>query len=123
MRDGSGAGPFYLWSAVYEAVPPAITDARLERLARDATVVLSRSMVPLDLSDWDELHPPALGEFARVYGFEFRAPEVERPGGGALAAFSHGNLVTYLGDIELRRTRRHGPAAVRAAARRAHPAG
>jgi hypothetical protein len=96
LHDGPGAGPFYLWSAVYEAVPPAITDARLERLARDATVVLSRSMVPLDLSDWDELDPAGLGEFARVYGFEFRAPEVERPGDGALAAFNHGNVVTYL---------------------------
>ena len=96
MRDGAGVGPFYLWSAVYEAVPPAITDARLERLARDLTVLFSRSAAPLDLSDWDELDPAGLGEFARVYGFEFRAPEVERAGDGALAAFNHGNVVTYL---------------------------
>src|SRR5712692_6679303 len=88
VRAGSGAGPFYLWSAVYEAIPPAMTDARLERLARDVTVIFSRSAVPLELSDWDELDPAGLGEFARVYGFEFRAPEVERPGDGALAAFN-----------------------------------
>jgi len=73
-----------------------MTDGRLGRLARDVTVVFSRSAVPLELGDWDELDSAGLGEFARVYGFEFRAPEVERPGDGALAAFNQGNLVTYL---------------------------
>jgi hypothetical protein len=96
LRAGAGVGPVYLWSAVYEAIPPAMTDARLERLARDVTVVFSRSTAPLELSDWDELDPAGLGEFARVYSFEFRAPDVERPGDGGLAAFTQGNLVTYL---------------------------
>jgi hypothetical protein len=96
LRSGAGAGPVYIWSAVYEAIPPAVTDERLERLARDIAVLISRSATPLELSDWDELDPAGLGDFARVYGFEFRSPDVDRRGDGALAAFNHGNVVAYL---------------------------
>jgi hypothetical protein len=85
---------------VYEAVPPAMTDERLGRLAEDLSDFLDRSMNPLELSDWADLDTAGLGEFARVYGFRTRTTQ-NATGDGALAVFSRGNLVSYVMMLNL----------------------
>jgi hypothetical protein len=96
-RPGPGIGPFYIWSVVYEAVPPPMTEERLGRLTREIAVIVTRSAAPqFELSDWNEMDATSLGDFAQVYSFRFRLTESNAMGEGGLAVFSRANTVAYL---------------------------
>jgi hypothetical protein len=95
-RGGPGAGPYSVWSAVFER-GMAVTQDDVDALARDLATLFSRSLAPtIEATDWEPLDPEGLGEYGAVYGFSTLEPEGNLPGDGALAVFSRNGLIVYL---------------------------
>jgi hypothetical protein len=95
-RSGPGAGPYSVWSAVFDP-GTAITQDDVDVLARDLATLFSRSLAPvIEATDWEPLDPEGLGEHAAVYSFSTLEPEGNFPGDGAFAVFSRNGLITYL---------------------------
>ena len=95
-RAGPGAGPYSVWSAVFEP-GVVVTQDDVEGLARDLATLFSRSLAPvIEATDWEAQDPEGLGEHAAVYSFSTLEPEGNFPGDGAFAVFSRHGLITYL---------------------------
>jgi hypothetical protein len=113
-RAGSGAGPYSVWSAVFE---PGITLTQedVDAIAVDLATLFTRLLAPnIETSDWQPLDAEGLGDHAAVYSFRTLEPEGNLPGDGALAVISRDGLLTYVrllsGDggavVDLRRLAR-----------------
>jgi hypothetical protein len=95
-RAGSGAGPYSVWSAVFEP-GLALTQADVDAIATDLATLFSRVLAPnIEASDWQALDPEGLGDYAVVYSFRTLEPEGNLPGDGAFAVFSRDGLLAYI---------------------------
>jgi hypothetical protein len=95
-RAGPGAGPYSVWSAVFEP-GVAVTQDDVEAFARELATLFSRSLAPtIEATDWEPLDPEGLGEHGAVYSFSTLEPEDNFPGDGAFAVFTRNGLIVYL---------------------------
>jgi hypothetical protein len=84
-RIEPGAGPDWVMSSTYQVLAP-VTQNRVDFLANDLTVFLTRSLADeVTLNQWTLEDSSALGEMAKAYSFAFAVPARELRGDGALA--------------------------------------